>query len=232
MIIALNNKSNLGKSEFAEYKTKLEKLETNNKLILFPTFLNISNSKLKRIHLGAQNVSLSEDGAFTGEISASQLKSYEVEYCIVGHSERRQYQKETNKDIRKKIKNLFLNGITPVLCVGETENERKKGLAEEKIKEEIITATNGLTVKEQERLIIAYEPIWAIGTGIVPTETEIYAVLNLIKKLSPNSPLLYGGSVNENNIDILKKISLIDGFLLGGLSLNLENLAVFLKKCK
>ncbi len=232
MIIALNNKSNLGKSEFAEYKNKLEKLETNNKLILFPTFLNISDSKLKKIHLGAQNVSISEDGAFTGEISASQLKSYEVEYCIVGHSERRQYQKETNKDIRKKIKNLFSNDITPVLCVGETESERKKGLAEEKIKEEIITATNGLTVKEQERLIIAYEPIWAIGTGIVPTETEIYAVLNLIKKLSPNSPLLYGGSVNENNIDILKKISLIDGFLLGGLSLNLENLAVFLKKCK
>ncbi len=232
MIIALNNKSNLEKKEFKSYKENLEKITTKHKLILCPTFLNIGQCNLKNISLGAQNVSLSENGAFTGEISATQLKSYKVEYCIVGHSERREYQKETNREIKKKIEKLFLNNITPILCVGETLKERNEGKTEEIIKEELLSAIERLTEKQKKQLIIAYEPIWAIGTGKIPTPQEIIDIFTYIKKISPESSVLYGGSVNEKNIDSLKKIDLIDGFLLGGLSLNIDKLVIFLQKCK
>ncbi len=231
MIIALNNKSNLGKKEFEIYKTKLEKLKTKNKLILIPTFLNISQSIPTSISLGAQNVSCFENGAFTGEISAAQLKSYGVNYCIVGHSERRKYQKEANNEIREKIKQLLSKDIIPILCLGETLEERRQKKVKEKIKDELLTAIEGLTEEEEKKIIIAYEPIWAIGTGIVPTTKEITEVLAFIKEICPESPLLYGGSVNEENIETLRRVNIIEGFLIGGLSLNIEKLALFLQKC-
>ena len=232
MIIALNNKSNLEKEEFNNYKENLKKLKTDHKLILCPTFLNISQCNLNGISLGSQNVSISENGAFTGEISATQLKSYGVKYCIVGHSERREYQKETNEEIKEKIKKLFANNMIPILCIGETLEERESGKVEKKIKEELIPALEDLTEEQKKQLIIAYEPIWAVGTGIIPTNEEIKAVFTHIKRISPSSSLLYGGSANEANVENLSKIDLIDGFLLGGVSLNLEKLEIFLQKCK
>jgi len=230
MIIALNNKSNLNKEEFLKYQEELATVNCNSTMILCASPLNIANYNLTNCHWGAQNVSTESVGAHTGEIAASQLKSYGVKYCIVGHSERRQDQKETNEDIAKKIKNLYAEGITPILCVGETKEERESGKLNAIIEEEILVATENLTSEEKDNLIVAYEPIWSIGTGLIPTNDEIEEVFKLINSLLPTTKVLYGGSANDKNIDELKKSSLIEGYLLGGLSLKPENLKVFIEK--
>lgn len=230
MIIALNNKSNLIKEEFFKYQEELNKIRSQSTLILCASPLNIANYNLKNCHLGSQNVSAYITGAHTGEIAASQLKSYGVEYCIVGHSERRKEQKETDNDIAKKIEQLYREGITPILCIGETKEEREQGLVKEVITNEIQIATKQITEKDKKTIIIAYEPIWSIGTGIIPTNEQIEEVLKLIKQLLPNTKVLYGGSANENNINTLKKCTLIDGYLLGGLSLKPESLKLFIEK--
>ena len=230
MIIALNNKSNLEKEDFEKYLEELKTVETTETLILCPTFLNISIVSNSNIKLGSQNVSVSDNGAYTGEISASQLKSYQVKYAIVGHSERREYQRETNEEINKKIKQLFKNDITPILCIGETLEERKQNKVNEVLEEELTIATKDLTEEEKKRLIIAYEPIWSIGTGVIPTNEQIEEVFQEIKRLVPASYILYGGSANEENIDQLKQIPSINGYLLGGLSLKVDKLKVFIEK--
>ena len=230
MIIALNNKSNLNKEEFLKYQEELATVNCNSTMILCASPLNIANYNLNNCYWGAQNVSTELVGAHTGEIAASQLKSYGVKYCIVGHSERRQDQKETNENIAKKIKNLYAEGITPILCVGETKEERESGKLNAIIEEEILVATKDLTSEEKNDLIVAYEPIWSIGTGLIPTNAEIEEVFKLINSLLPTTKVLYGGSANDKNIDELKKCTLIEGYLLGGLSLKPENLKVFIEK--
>ena len=227
MIIALNNKSNLGKEDFINYLNALNYVKTDHTLILCPTYLNIPLVNID-ILLGSQNVSTKDNGAFTGEISAEQLKSYNVKYSIVGHSERREYQKETNNDIKEKIMKLMQFGITPILCIGESKEERENGTYKEVLKEELSI----LEFLPTDKMIIAYEPIWSIGTGIIPTNEEIIEVFELIKSILPNSKVLYGGSANNDNIDTLKEIDLIDGYLLGGLSLRPDKLQEFLDKLK
>lgn len=230
MIVALNNKSNLEKIEFQKYCEDLSKIESEAKLILCPTYLNIGMSNLNNVELGSQNVSRTDNGAYTGEISAKQLKSYGVKYCIIGHSERRQYQKESYAEIHDKAQKLLENDIIPILCIGETLEERKNGKVKEVLEKELLSAIEKMTSQEKEKIIVAYEPIWSIGTGIIPTNDEIKEVFSLIKTILPNTPILYGGSANEENIDTLKQIDCIDGYLLGGLSLKIEKLKVFLKK--
>lgn len=230
MIVALNNKSNLNKEEFLEYQKNLGTIDCNSTLILCASPLNIANYNLTNCYWGSQNVSKDTTGAHTGEVAASQLKSYGVKYCIVGHSERRTDQKETNEEIALKIKNLYEQGITPILCVGETKEERELGKVNSIIEEEISIATKNLTSEEKDNLIVAYEPIWSIGTGLIPTNEQIEEVFELIKELLPTTKVLYGGSANEKNIDELKQCSLIDGYLLGGLSLKPDLLKVFLEK--
>lgn len=230
MIIALNNKSNLEKDEFLNYIEELKKIQTNNTLILCPTFLNIPLVD-NTILLGSQNVSSKDNGAYTGEISATQLKTHNVKYSIVGHSERREYQKETNNDIKEKVNKLLENDIIPILCIGETLDERKTNKYKEVLKEEL-SILDDLNDEVKSNIIVAYEPIWSIGTGVIPTNSEIEEVFRFIKDMLPNSKVLYGGSANETNIDVLNQISLIDGYLLGGLSLKLDKLQVFLDKLK
>lgn len=230
MIVALNNKSNLTKEEFISYQKDLVQIQTTNNLILCPSSIHLANCNLKNYQLGSQNVSKDEIGAHTGEITASQLKSYNVSYCIVGHSERRQELKETNEEVNEKIRLLLKEKITPILCIGETKEEREAGQVKTILETELQSATKELTESEIENIIIAYEPIWSIGTGIIPTIEEINEVMGFIKKYLPKSKILYGGSANENNIDELKKCSNIDGYLLGGLSLKPEKLKIFLKK--
>ena len=230
MIIALNNKSNLSKDEFIKYQQNLSNINSSNKMILCPNFLFINNFNLTNFSLGAQNVSMNNDGAYTGEISANSLKSYNVEYTIVGHSERRIYQKESLEEINEKIKKLLENNIIPILCVGETKEERKNNKTEEKIKEEITSAIEGLSDSDKDKLIIAYEPIWSIGTGIIPSNSEIEEVFKYIKTFLPNNKILYGGSANEENIELLNQCKIIDGYLLGGISLKPEKLKVFISK--
>ena len=228
MIVALNNKSNLDKNAYRDYLERLNKVETDFELILCPTHLNIANTELVKAKLGAENVSSRKDGAYTGEVSASQLKSYDVEYTIVGHSERREYQKETFEDINEKVKRLFEENITPILCIGESKEQRENIDFKAFLEEEITTALAGLTEEQKSKVIIAYEPIWSIGTGIIPTEEQIIDVFDFIKEKLPTTKVLYGGSANVNNIEMLNTIKQIDGYLLGGLSLKPEELQTFL----
>lgn len=230
MIIVLNHKSNLDKKEYIEYIKNFSTLESNHKLVICPSFINIGHTSINNMILGAQNVSSYNSGAHTGEVSASQLKSYDIEYVIVGHSERRKNQKESLSEIEQKIKQVLKNEMVPILCVGETQEERSSGKVETVIEEEIKTAISNLDSKQKEKIIVAYEPIWSIGTGLIPSNKEINKTITYIKKILPKNKVLYGGSVNEENIDIIKKISIIDGYLIGGLSLKIEKLKVLLKK--
>lgn len=230
MIIALNNKCNLNKDEFTNYQKELANVSTLHQLILCPSALHIANFNLENYELGCQNVSKEETGAHTGEISASQLKSFSVKYCIVGHSERRQELKESSQDINQKIKQLLKHEIIPILCIGETETERELGKTMDILQEELSLATQDLTKVQKEKIIIAYEPIWSIGTGKIPTIEQIDEVLSKIKSIFPNNKVLYGGSANEKNIDTLHTCKKIDGYLLGGLSLKVSELKIFLKK--
>ena len=220
MIVILNNKSNLSKDEFLNYQEELKKIKSPYEIVLCPTYLNIGLFNIDNISLGSQNVSCNSDGAYTGEISAKSLKKIGVSYSLVGHSERRAYQKETNKEINEKIKRLLENDITPVLCVGETKEERENNQVEEVIKKQILEAIEGITPSNIEKIIIAYEPIWSIGTGLIPNLEDIIKV---------NNKIVYGGSANEENIDSLKSDE-IDGYLLGGLSLKPQQLQTFIDK--
>jgi len=228
MIVALNNKCNLTKEEFTEYLTELNRIDCQSKLILIPSFCNISLANNCKFNLASQNISSKNNGAYTGEVSAEQLKSFNVKYTLVGHSERREYQKETLTELNEKIKRAFEKSITPILCVGETKEERENHQVKEVIEKEITSAIKDLTEEEKKQLIVAYEPIWSIGTGLIPTISEIEEVFNMIKTQLPDSKILYGGSANEKNISILKESKLIDGYLLGGLSLKPKELTEFL----
>ncbi len=229
MIVALNNKSNLTKDEFTKYQSELMHIETNHLMILCPSMVHIPLYREGKIKLGAQNVSCTTKGAHTGEIYADQLVSYGVEYCIIGHSERRQDQKESDEEIHDKVERLFEAGITPILCCGETKEEREEGREKEVIGRELDIALNGISEEDKARVIIAYEPIWSIGTGLIPTNNQIADIIEFIKS-KYNCKVLYGGSANDTNIDDLKQCSCIDGYLLGGLSLKPENLKVFVNK--
>lgn len=229
MIIALNNKSNLTKEEFLKYQEDIQKLnfKTSN-VILIPSNIYLAVANIPNISLGSQNVSMYEMGPHTGEVSASQLRQLGVSYCLVGHSERRKEQHETNIEIRNKIKNLLNQGIIPILCIGETKEE--KNTAHTVIYQELQEALIGLTEEELKKVIIAYEPVWSIGTGLIPTSTEIESIVTKIKETYPNNLVLYGGSVTLENIEKLTQENAVDGYLLGGLSLQLDKVQILIDK--
>lgn len=230
MIVVLNNKSNLNKEEFLRYQEELKTVKHNSKLVLCPTFININLFNLENIELGAQDVSSEDDGAYTGEISAKDLHESNVKYIIIGHSERRKYQKESLFDINKKIKKVLENNIIPILCIGETKEDRDNGNTKDVLREELLTAIENISFADQQKIIIAYEPVWSIGTGKIPTIEQIDDVIRFIRNYFPNNTVLYGGSVDENNIDTLKDSKEINGYLLGGLSLKPQNLQKFIEK--
>ncbi len=171
-----------------------------------------------RIRLGAQNVHWEECGAYTGEISASMLIESSVRYVIVGHSERRQYFAETDETVNLRLKAAQASGLIPILCVGETKQQRDAGEAERVI---INQLKNGLVGISQARLVIAYEPIWAIGTGETCEAQEADRVIGLIRAqlTNPDVTIQYGGSVKPSNIDEIMAQPQIDGVLVGGASL-------------
>ncbi len=222
MLVVLNNKCNFNLDEYLDYQNKLKNLNFKNDIVLCPSSVYLSNFELENVFLGSQNVSPFNDGAYTGEVSARQLKSLNVKYCLIGHSERRVYFKENNEIMKNKIEQLLENEIIPIYCVGELEkNSDNNELDEElKILEEI---------RNNEKIIIAYEPLWAIGTGIQPNINELEKIIKLIKEKFPNNKVLYGGSVNEDSIVNLKS-ELIDGYLLGGVSLYPDRISMLLSK--
>ena len=235
-IIAGNWKMNMLPNEAMKFIEDLAPLvkETENEVILcvpytdlFYALLTVQGTNIK---IGAQNMHFEEKGAYTGEVSGKMLKSINVEYVIIGHSERRQYFNETDETVNKKIKAAFENGLKPIVCVGETLEEREAGKTVEKITKQTELALEGLTKEQVENTIIAYEPIWAIGTGITPTKDEVEDVLKEIKKVYQKNKLIYGGSLNQENIVEFKTSYLIDGYLLGGLSLKPQELKDFISK--
>lgn len=182
------------------------------------------------VFIGAQNVSQFVKGAYTGEISASMLASMEsVTHCIVGHSERRKYFGETDKIVAEKIKILLSFEITPIYCCGETLEQRKKGLHMETVADQISEALFHLTNEEIENIVIAYEPVWAIGTGENATPEQAQEMHDYIRRLlldkygneeANNISILYGGSVNAENAKSIFAMPDVDGGLIGGASLN------------
>lgn len=185
------------------------------------------------LSIGAQNVAEFEEGAYTGEISCHMIKDAGASFCLVGHSERRKIYKETNQQIREKILLLLEEGITPVLCVGETKEERENDLTKNVLEEQLLECLSGLSDKDLSQIMIAYEPVWAIGTGAVATpdlanETHHICREILIKKWGKSVkdiPILYGGSVKVENAKELLKEKEIDGLLVGGASLDAQNFA-------
>ena len=180
------------------------------------------------IKIGAQNMHFAETGAYTGEVSAKMLKSIGVEYVIIGHSERRQYYNETDETVNKKLKAAFENELKPIVCVGESLEEREAGKTEEIITTQTRLALEGLTNDQVKATIIAYEPIWAIGTGKTATSEDannsIKAIREEVKRIygeevSEEVIIQYGGSVKSSNAKELFSTSDIDGGLVGGASL-------------
>src|SRR4028119_767063 len=171
-----------------------------------------------RVQLGAQNVHWEDEGAYTGEIAGAMLTEIGVRYVIVGHSERRQYFGETDETVNKRLLAAQRHGLTPILCVGETKQQRDAGETESLIATQL---EKDLVDVDQENLVIAYEPIWAIGTGDTCEATEANRVIGLIRaQLSnPNVSIQYGGSVKPSNIDEIMAQPEIDGALVGGASL-------------
>ena len=210
-----------------EYQNELKKIESSYQLVICPSQVYLNSIDLPTFDLGSQNVSSYHQGAYTGEIYAHQLKSLDVKYCLVGHSERRKYQRETNKDINEKIKRLLEEEITPILCIGETKEQKDSKKTKSVLLSELNECLSGINNND---IIIAYEPIWAIGTGITPTKDEVEDVLKEIKKVYQKNKLIYGGSLNQENIVEFKTSYLIDGYLLGGLSLKPQELKDFISK--
>ena len=195
---------------------------------LFYALLHVQGTNIK---IGAQNMHWEEKGAYTGEVSAPMLKSIGVEYVIIGHSERRQYFAETDETVNKKIKSAFKYGLKPIVCVGETLEEKEAGKTAEIITNQTKLALEGLTNEQVENTIIAYEPIWAIGTGKTATSEDannsIKEIRNKIAEIYGQDTasrviIQYGGSVKSTNAKELFEMSDIDGGLVGGASLKAE----------
>ena len=183
------------------------------------------------ISLGAQNVYFEKDGAFTGEISMRMLKSCGVQYVIIGHSERRHIFNESNKDTNKKLHAVLENDIIPILCVGEKLEDRESNNTRKILVEQLKDGLVGINKDMIDRMIIAYEPVWAIGTGVnaLPNQVEeshamIWGILLELydNNLKNNIPILYGGSVKPDNSEELIRTNGVDGFLIGGASLDLD----------
>lgn len=225
---------NMLPNEAIDYIQKFQDLvkDTEHEVILCVPYTDLfyclMNAQDTNIHIGAQNMHFEEKGAFTGEVSPAMLKSINCEYVIIGHSERRQYYNETDETVNKKLKAAFEYGIKPIVCVGESLEQREAGKAEEVITTQTRLALDGLSNDQVKATIIAYEPIWAIGTGKTATSEDannaIKAIRNEIRRIYGDEVaeeviIQYGGSVKSSNAKELFTTSDIDGGLVGGASL-------------
>ena len=239
-VIAGNWKMNMLPNEALAYIEEFIPLvkDTENEVILcvpytdlFYALLSAQNTNIK---IGAQNMHWAEKGAYTGEVSAKMLKAIGVEYVIIGHSERRSYFNETDESVNKKIKAAFENELKPIVCVGETLEEREAGKTADIITNQTRLALSGLTDEQIKNTIIAYEPIWAIGTGKTATSEDANNSIKEIRKeiekiygkeVAECVIIQYGGSVKSSNAKELFSTSDIDGGLVGGASLVPEEFA-------
>ncbi len=190
------------------------------------------------VSIGAQNCAPYDEGAYTGEISAKMIASTEARFCLVGHSERRTIFKETNQEVNEKVKLLLSYDIRPVLCVGESKEEKESGLEKKVIEQQILEALQDVSSDELKKIIIAYEPVWSIGTGLVPQPSLISDIHRFCKEVlfqnlgdeASTVPVLYGGSVKEDNVEELLREKDIDGVLVGGASLSAQQFIDIIRK--
>ena len=223
-IFIANWKLNGNYSFLKDYYQKLNVNSDNCTIICSPSiYLKSLKGNNENLFCGAQDVSLYKEGPYTGELSASMLKDNDIDFCLVGHSERRQYFAETNENVNIKSSNLIEENITPVICIGETLAQKENNLTEEilstQIKYSIPSSAN------HQNAIIAYEPVWAIGTGLTPTLDEINQVHELIKNFDikyRSFKVLYGGSVKSSNSKEINELNHVDGCLIGGASLKVD----------
>ena len=239
-VIAGNWKMNHNPEEAKKYLEEFIPMvkDATSEVVLCVPYLDlkcmVKHAKGSNVHIGAQNMHWEEKGAYTGEISGSMLQSIGVEYVIIGHSERRQYFAETDDTVNKKIKVAFANNLKPIVCVGETLEQREAGKTKEVITAQTRCALEGLTEEQVANTIIAYEPIWAIGTGKTATSEDANNSIKEIReeickiygqKVSERVIIQYGGSVKPSNAKELFSTSDIDGALVGGASLKPEDFA-------
>ena len=211
---------------------KTFKKKNSIKIIYCPpsTLISPLSKKLKKtkIEIGAQNCHEQESyGAFTGSINSKMLKNIGAKYVIIGHSENRQAG-ESNQLINLKVKSALKSGLKVIFCIGETLKEKRKKITKKILNNQLKFGLN--KVKSKNNIIIAYEPVWSIGTGLVPKNNDLYETINFIKKKISKIKVLYGGSVNPININNLKSIDNIDGYLIGGASQNSKKFIDIIKK--
>jgi triosephosphate isomerase len=245
MIVAGNWKMNKTNKEAVETITKLAELVKGVdgvEVVIGAPFTALSDAvkaaEGSQIKIAAQNMYFEEKGAFTGEISPAMLKDIGVLYVILGHSERREIFKETNEIINKKVKTALNFGLTPILCVGEKLEEREAGITEKVVEDHVVEGLKGLSKEEAAKTVIAYEPVWAIGTGKTATPEQAEEVHAFIRKLltklydaetAAEITIQYGGSMNDANAKELMAKPNIDGGLVGGASLVADKFAVVVK---
>lgn len=244
LIISANWKMNKTPKEaenlIEELKSKVTKVK--NEIIIFAPFIDMhvatKLTKDTNLKIGAQNCHFENFGAYTGEISPNMLKEIGIKYVLLGHSERRLYCNETDEIINKKIKTALKEGLKVILCVGESLQDKNFNVVEEKISVQIKKALYMVEEKYLEKIIIAYEPVWAIGSGVYASNEEITSIFRIIKKILLNMfstsaiqkiKILYGGSINAQNIKNFLKIKELDGILVGGESLKTEEFLKIIK---
>ena len=243
-IIAGNWKMNNTPAEAEMLVTELIPLvaDASAEVVVCPTFVCLETvAKLIKgtnIKLGAQNIHYEKKGAFTGEISGAMLTALGVEYVIIGHSERRQYFGETDETVNKRVRAAVDNAITPIICVGESLEQRENGVTREVVSMQTKLALKGLTAAQVGSLVIAYEPIWAIGTGKTATADEanetIGDIRSAVKEVygemaAESVRIQYGGSMNPKNASELMAKKEIDGGLIGGASLKAKDFSLVVK---
>lgn len=246
IIIAGNWKMNKTISEAIELinglKRELSEIKNIDIVVIPPyTVLSEISDMLvnSNIELGAQDVHWEERGAFTGEVSPIMLKGIGVKYVVIGHSERRTYFGETNENVNKKLKASIKTGLTPIMCVGERLEEREAGKTSDVVKEHVERGLEGVSKGDVLKIVIAYEPVWAIGTGKTATPEQAEEVHRYIREflanmydesVAENLRIQYGGSVNPENIKGLINQADIDGALVGGASLKIEQFVPIVKE--
>ncbi len=247
-IVAGNWKMNLdlmaGIQIFNEISTLMgEEVNGNQEAVICPPFIHLSalNSAIKpeiKLSLGAQNCHQADSGAYTGEVSASMLVSCGVKYVIIGHSERRQYFNESNDLLARKLDNVLKNDLTPIFCIGETLEQRNSGIYFDVIKDQLSAAAFHLSQADFSKLILAYEPVWAIGTGLTASPVQAQEIHSFIRnqiaekfdqELADSISILYGGSCTPKNAAELFSQPDIDGGLIGGASLKARDFVDIIK---
>jgi len=243
-IIAGNWKMNMTPNQGVSLINALKPLveDAGCDVVVCPPFVDLyavgEALKGSGIRLGAQNMHFAEKGAYTGEVSADMLKELGVEYVIIGHSERRQYFAETDETVNKKVTVALEKGLTPIMCCGETLAQREAGITEAFVSGQVEKGLAGLSGEQVKKVVVAYEPIWAIGTGKTATKEEANATIGVIRKtigklfgkdVAEAVRIQYGGSMNAKNAAELMSMEEIDGGLIGGASLKPEDFAKVVK---